>query len=206
MVLGDGHQRHERSGIAGGHRRPVVADGEQDRSARVISFQVEAFVGEQLQQPLDLQRVLEDHRDLGSGLLDRNQGVDPLTGDHVHDREADPTGAGEMCCIPDPYPVRFPYQPVRPRPLLGPCARCRLGQGEPVFDQDAAERGRRDPHQMLVGAAVGQLAMRAVDGAPAFGHVEDRGDLLGQQRVHRMPARRPVDQGAGVAAPYPPAV
>jgi hypothetical protein len=59
---------------------------------------------------------------------------------------------------------------------------------------------------MLVGAAVGQLAMRAVDGAPAFGHVEDRGDLLGQQRVHRMPARRPVDQGAGVAAPYPPAV
>ena len=31
--------------VSGGHRRPVVADGEQDRSARVIRFQVEAFVG-----------------------------------------------------------------------------------------------------------------------------------------------------------------
>ena len=28
-----------------------------------------------------------------------------------------------------------------------------------------------------------QLPRRAVDLAPAFGHVEDRGDLLGQQRV-----------------------
>ena len=51
-----------------------------------------------------------------------------------------------------------------------------------------------------------QLAMGAIDGAPAFGEVEDRGDLLGQQRVHRVPARCAVDQGTGVAAAPPPAV
>ena len=48
--------------------------------------------------------------------------------------------------------------------------------------------------------------MRAVDGAPAFGDVEDRGDLLGQQRVHRVPARCPVDQGPVVAPACPPTV
>jgi hypothetical protein len=35
--------------------------------------------------------------------------------------------------------------------------------------------------------------MRAVHGTPALGDVEDRGHLLGQQRMHRMPARRLVD-------------
>ncbi len=39
-----------------------------------------------------------------------------------------------------------------------------------------------------------QLAVAAVDGTPAFGDVEDRGHLVGQQRVHRVPARRPVDR------------
>jgi hypothetical protein len=51
-----------------------------------------------------------------------------------------------------------------------------------------------------------QLAMGAVDRSPAFGDVEDRGDLLRQQRVHRVPARCTVDQGAGVAPARPPAV
>ena len=51
-----------------------------------------------------------------------------------------------------------------------------------------------------------KLAMRAVDGAPAFGDVEDRGHLLGQQRVHRMPTRRRVDQRGGVAAARSPSV
>ena len=36
--------------------------------------------------------------------------------------------------------------------------------------------------------------------------VEDRRDLLRCQRVYRRPARGPVDQDAGVAAPGPPAV
>jgi len=53
---------------------------------------------------------------------------------------------------------------------------------------------------------VSQLAVAAVHGAPPFGDLEDRGDLLGQQRVHRMPARRLIDQGALVAPARPPAV
>jgi hypothetical protein len=45
VVLGDGHQRYERAGCFGGHRRPVVAHGEQERSLRVIRVEVEALVG-----------------------------------------------------------------------------------------------------------------------------------------------------------------
>ena len=70
MVLGNGHQRHKRAGVVGGHRRPVVADGEQDRAARVVGVEVEPLVGEQLQQPFNLKRVLENHLHLGGGLLD----------------------------------------------------------------------------------------------------------------------------------------
>ena len=40
---------------------------------------------------------------------------------------------------------------------------------------------------------MGQLAVRAVDRPPALGDVEDHGHLVGQQRMHRMPARRLVD-------------
>jgi hypothetical protein len=111
-----------------------------------------------------------------------------------------------MRCVPDPNPVGRPHQPVRPRTLLRPAARCWRGQRESVFDQHAPKRGWRHPHQTLVGAAVGELAVRAVDGAPTFGDVEDGGDLLGQQRMDRMPAWRLVDQGGGVAAACPPAM
>jgi len=73
------HQRHEGAGVAGRHRRPAVRDGQQDRPAGIIDDQVKAGVGEQLQQALDAQRVLEDHLHPGGGFLDRNQRVDPLT-------------------------------------------------------------------------------------------------------------------------------
>ena len=45
--------------IDGGHRRPVVRHGEQDRAAGVVGVQVEPLVGEQLEQALELERVLE---------------------------------------------------------------------------------------------------------------------------------------------------
>ncbi|MDI3313943.1 MAG: hypothetical protein QJR12_06570 [Mycobacterium sp.] len=47
--------------------------------------------------------------------------------------------------------------------------------------------------------------MRPIDRPPTLGDVEDRGDLFGQQRVHRTPGSL-VDQGANVAAPGPPAM
>jgi hypothetical protein len=51
-VLGDGHGGHERPGVTGGHRGAVVRDGEQDRAAWVIGWQLEPFVGEQVEKPL----------------------------------------------------------------------------------------------------------------------------------------------------------
>ncbi len=68
-----------------------------------------------------------------------------------------------------------------------------------------AHRRRRHPHELLVGAAVGALAVRTVHRTPAFDDLEDRRDLLRCQRVYRRPARGPVVQGAGVAAAGPPA-
>jgi hypothetical protein len=59
-------------GVGGGHRGPVVRDGEQDRPGRVIDGEVEALVGQQLKQALGLEGVLEDDLDLGGGLLDRH--------------------------------------------------------------------------------------------------------------------------------------
>ena len=53
---------------------------------------------------------------------------------------------------------------------------------------------------------MGELAMRAVHGTPPLGDVEDHVDLRGQERMHRMPARRLVDSACRVAAPGPPAV
>jgi hypothetical protein len=53
---------------------------------------------------------------------------------------------------------------------------------------------------------MGQLAMGAIHGGPAFGDVEDRGHLVGRQRMHRVPTRRAVDQRGGVAPPRPPAM
>jgi len=118
VVLDDGHQRHERAGVVGSHRRPVVRHGEQNRPARVVGVEVEALVGEQLQQALKLERVLEDDLDLGGGFLDRDEGVDSFATNQVHDREHDAAGAGEMCGVPDPDSVPRPHQPVRPRPFL----------------------------------------------------------------------------------------
>jgi len=108
--------------------------------------------------------------------------------------------------IPDPDPVRRPDQPVRPGPLRWPVACCGLGQGQALSDEHAPQRRRRYPHQVLVGATVGPLAMRPIHWAPAFGHVEDRDNLFGQQRVHWILARGLVDQGGGVASTRPPAM
>ena len=56
--------------------------------------------------------------------------------------------------------------------------------------QNPAHGGRRHPHPAQVGAAVGELAMRAVDLAPLVEQRQDLGDLLVEQPVHRRPARR----------------
>jgi len=53
------------------------------------------------------------------------------------------------------------------------------------------------------GAAVGQLAMTAVDLVPVLEHSDDRLPLPAQQAVQRVPAGRPVLQLPGGAALSP---
>jgi len=77
-MLSDGQQRHERPRVSGGHRRPVVGHREQDRAGRVIDGEIESFVGEQLEQALGFDGVLEHDLNLGGGLLDGHERVDPL--------------------------------------------------------------------------------------------------------------------------------
>jgi hypothetical protein len=67
-----------------------VGHREQDRPIWVIDREIEALVGQQLQQSFGCQGVLEDHNDLGTGLFDGHQGVDPAARDHVDDREHRP--------------------------------------------------------------------------------------------------------------------
>lgn len=66
-VLGDGQQRHERPRVGGSHRRPVIRDRQQDRPGRVVDREVEALIGQQLEQAFELEGVLEEDLDLGGG-------------------------------------------------------------------------------------------------------------------------------------------
>jgi hypothetical protein len=53
---------------------------------------------------------------------------------------------------------------------------------------------------------VGQLGVGPVDRPPPLGDIEDGVDLLGQDAMHRVAARRPVHQRPGASAPGPPPV
>ena len=52
--------------------------------------EVETFVGQQVEQPFDLEGPFEDDPDLGGGLLDRDEGVDPAAAHHVDDGRTRP--------------------------------------------------------------------------------------------------------------------
>ena len=195
---------HELAGRVRRHLRSVVGHGEQDRPGRVVDGEVEAFIGEQLEQALGFDGGLEDDLDLGGGLFDGHERVDPLARDHVDDGEHDASGVGEVGGVVDPDPVRFPDQPVGPWLLLRSCPGRRFGQHEPVSSENSPERRGCHPHETLVGPAVGELAVGPVDRTPPLGDVQDGVDLAGQDAVHRVPARGPVHQGAQVPAPGPP--
>lgn len=99
--LGDGLQTRpltfamaeERAGVAGGYRGRVVAYGQQDRLGRVTEAQIEPFIGEQLEQAFEFV-VLVEHPHLGSGLFDRDNGIDPPARHPVHDLLRGPGGHG----------------------------------------------------------------------------------------------------------------
>ena len=102
--------------------------------------------------------------------------------------------------------TRFDSAPTstsRGTPLLSVRTGLWGGQGQAMGNRDPEERGRRHPHELRVGTAIRQLAVSADDRTAAFGDVEDRGHLVGQQRVLQVPARRPVAQGAGMSRHRP---
>lgn len=113
----------------------------------------------------------------------------PLSGHDVQDRDRRPPCAGEMSEVVAPYPVRLPLQPVRPR-----CARDRLAwrialQRKPFLGQHLPHRGFGHPQPMKVGAAVGQLAVGAVDLAPFGVQRHDLRPLALQQPVQLRTVR-----------------
>src|SRR4051794_21693733 len=84
--------------------------------------------------------------------------------------------------------------PVRKRRSLGAPGPPRQPDPELVLDQHAPDRRLRNPHQLLVGAAVRELAVRAVALLVGLEDGQDR-RLLGRgDRVHRVPTRRGVLQ------------
>ena len=74
-------------------RRPSVRT---DAPRAVVEGEVEPFVGQQVQEVLGFEGGLEDDLDLGCGLFDGHEGVDPLARHHVNDGEHDPLRTGEV--------------------------------------------------------------------------------------------------------------
>src|SRR5664280_1303579 len=115
-VLGDRAQGEELPGRAGGHLRPVVGDGEQDRAGLILHGEVDPAVVvagfDPRQQTLGLQGGGETQLDLGAGLLHGDDLGEPLTGDQVLDDEHRHPGRREVRRIVDPDRVRGVLDPV----------------------------------------------------------------------------------------------
>jgi hypothetical protein len=77
----------------------------------------------------------------------------------------------------------------------GPPARITTGNAAPITNKAVAQQ--RDPHPAQPGAAVGELAVGAVDLAPLLGQVKDLLDLLVEQAVDCAAAGGPVHKRAG---------
>ena len=120
------------------------------------------------------------------GLLACEQVADPVAGDDVDDRVSDPLAPSEVGRVPDPDPVAFPPN-LRKRGLCGPRAERLAGQRNLVGKRHPEHRRRRHEHGAGIGAAVRELAVRAIDPPPRLDQIEDR--LL-------LPLKQPVDRTA----------
>src|SRR3954454_24006224 len=127
----------------------------------------------------------------------------PLARDEVEDRQRARARGGKGAEVITPDLARAVVDPLRPGPGLGPGPGRPVGQRSAVREQHPQHGRRRDPHASEVGAAVRELAMRAIDLAPLRRELEDRADLLRPERVHRPPARPAILQRAGGLARLP---
>ena len=132
-------------------------------------------------------------------------GSDPFAG-HDIDDGVGVFGLGaalELGGVPAPELVRAPLAPVGPRGF-GPGRRAGLSfEDETMTCQNAVHRGRRHPHPILVGASVGEFAVRPVDVAPLFEQSQDLVLFPLQEPVHRIPAGDAVFEAAGGPALLP---
>ena len=80
---------------------------------RVLFEEFDSFGGDELCEALGGQGAVEDDPDLGGGLLDRYQRVDPAAADDVDDRERHPAGAREVGRVPAPGSCWGPTQASR---------------------------------------------------------------------------------------------
>ena len=99
--------------------------------------------------------------------------------------------------VPDPDPVLLPRN-------LRHCRQNRPGterlarQRDAVLERDAQQRRGRHEHHAGVGAAVRELAMRAIHPPPGLDQIKDRLLLPRQQPVHRI-ADRPRSSSVPVS-------
>jgi len=156
-----------------------------------------------LQEPLGLERGGEGEFDLGGGLLDRDDLGEPFAGDEVLDDQHRHPGCGEVGRVEDPDVVRGVLGPLGEGSLLRPSGAREWTKVQVSGVKYSPDGGRGDPHPGQVGAAVGEFAVGSVDLAPFLEQGQDLGCLIGQDPVHREPARRPVGQPAEGPAGVP---
>lgn len=119
----------------------LVGDAEVDGAVGVPGV-------DQLEQPLPVERVGEPDLDLGGGLLDRDDGGQPLAGDQVLDDEHRHPGRGEVRRVVDPDAVGPVLGPVRERPAhaapgRGSGRKCRSARNSTRRTVDADTHTRR---------------------------------------------------------------
>jgi hypothetical protein len=175
--------------------RAVVAEGQQDRPAGVVTGGVDQAVLaslDQLEQPSASSASVTT-----TWTWVEVSSAEETSPSHVRRTRSPGHGhrdprAGEVGRVVDPDrpwgvadPVGEWLTDAAPRPGQRP-------QPQPLRSEHAAHAGRRDPYPAEVAAAVGQLAVGAVDLAPLAEQRHDLGDLVGEQAVHGAAARRVV--------------
>jgi hypothetical protein len=159
--------------------------------------------GVTVEQPLGLQRASEQDLHLDRRRFRAQQHIQPLAADEVQQRERLCPRRGERGQVIAPDRVGLVLDPFGPRLAHVGHGRWPGREEQVVSGQNAPHGGRRDPHQLLVGAAVRKLAMGAIDLTPRPVQREDRVQLAGAQPVHRMAAAGLVVKLAGVTASPP---
>jgi len=205
-VLVDRAQRHELAGGSGGHLRAVIAHRQQDRPGGVVVSKVECAVqpgGDLLHEPSASsasQKAAWTWTLVSSALTTSHS--------HLRDTKSSITVTAIFAL------VKWVVSKIHNIPGLSWTqsgngwrmlrAGRAAGAAADLGQQHPPHTGGRHPHPLQVGAAVGELAVRAVGLAPLVEQPDDLGDLIVEQPVDRVAAGRQVLQPLGGLAGQPP--